>query len=93
VTAIEAETLGWVAVVLGAGRRSQDDVPDPAAGVAVHARVGDRVAAGEPLATLELGERAVDTAELAARIASAFTLGEEPVTPQPLVLARVGASA
>jgi len=93
VTAIEAETLGWVAVVLGAGRRSQGDVPDPAAGVAVHARVGDRVAAGQSLATLEFGARALDEEELTARTAAAFTLGEEPVTAPPLVMWRLGASA
>jgi len=92
VTAVDAEALGWVAVGLGAGRRSQDDVPDPAAGVVVHARIGDKIEAGQPLATLEVGGHPAAIEELAARTAAAFTIGAEPVAPTPLVLARLGNS-
>jgi pyrimidine-nucleoside phosphorylase len=89
VTAVEAEALGWVAVSLGAGRRSQDDVLDPAAGVVVHARIGDEVEAGQPLATLEVGDREAALEELVARTAAAFTVAAESVAPQPLVLGRL----
>jgi pyrimidine-nucleoside phosphorylase len=89
---VAAEALGWVAVSLGAGRRSQDDVLDHAAGVAVHVRIGDRVDEGQPLATLECGDRAVDTAELVQRARDAFVIAEGSVAPPPVVLARLGES-
>ncbi|HUK12481.1 MAG TPA: thymidine phosphorylase [Thermoanaerobaculaceae bacterium] len=90
VEAVAAEELGWIAVALGAGRRWQGDAVDAAAGLEVLARVGDRVEAGAPLATLELGHREVEAGTLAARAAAAFVIGDEPPSRMPLVLARVG---
>jgi pyrimidine-nucleoside phosphorylase len=92
VTAVDAEELGWIAVALGAGRRTSTDEVDPAAGVAVHARVGERVSAGRPLATLELGVRQVDGEGLRARAEAAFGIGDEAPAPAPLVLERIGGS-
>lgn len=89
-TAVDGEALGWVAVAAGAGRRWQGDQVDPAAGLRVHARLGEWVGAGQPLATLELGEREVDAGGLAARTTAAFVLGDGPVAPPALVAALVG---
>jgi len=93
VAAVDAEALGWIAVSLGAGRRRLGEQVDVAAGVVVRARVGDRVAPGQPLATLELGERQVDAAALAARAAGAFAIAEEAPELRPLISARMGGSA
>jgi len=90
VTAIDGESLGWVAVALGAGRRFAGDAVDPGAGLVVHVRAGDAVQAGQPLATLELGVRPVDVEALAARTAAAFTLGETLPAVAPLIVASVG---
>lgn len=87
VSAIAAEELGWIAVSLGAGRRHREDRVDPAAGLVVHARIGDRVEAGEPVAALELGSRPVDREELIARTRAAFAIGDGEVAPPPLVAA------
>jgi len=86
VVAVNGEALGWVAVDLGAGRRTADEPLDHAAGVEIAARLGDRVEAGQPLATLLLGERPVDRAALAERVRGAFRIGAEPVTAPPLVV-------
>lgn len=83
---VAAEALGWIAVSLGAGRRRRGDQVDLAAGVTTHVQVGDAVEAGEPLATLELGARAVEVETLATRTRSAFVLGEGEAAPAPLVL-------
>lgn len=90
VTAVDAESLGWIAVALGAGRRFAGEEVDHSAGLAVHVRIGDRLAVGQPLATLELGRREVDGEALAARAATAFSLGEGPVAPNPLIAAALG---
>ncbi len=90
VIAVDAESLGWVAVALGAGRRFAGDTVDPGAGLVVHARLGDAVEVGQPLATLELGVRQVNVEALAARTAAAFTVGETPPAVAPLIVASVG---
>jgi len=89
---VAAEELGWLAVSLGAGRRRQGDAVDAAAGIEVHVRLGDEVRAGQPLATLALGERPVEVEALAVRAQRAFTLTEEPPPLPPLVRARFGGS-
>ncbi len=90
VAAIDAESLGWIAVALGAGRRYKGDRVDDGAGLEVHVGIGDQVTRGQPLATLELGRREVDGEALAQRAAEAFSLLEEPVAPRPLIVAEVG---
>jgi len=90
VGAVAAEQLGWLAVSLGAGRRRQRDVVDFAAGIEVHVRVGEAIQAGQPLATLAVGERPVELEDVAARARRAFTLVEAPPPSVPLVLARLG---
>ncbi len=93
VSAVDGEALGWIAVALGAGRRHLRDQVDLAAGLTLHARVGDRVSAGQPLLTLELGVREVDTQELRAQGTGAVAIADEAPEPAPLVAARLGGSA
>jgi thymidine phosphorylase len=66
---------------------------DLAAGIALHARTGDRLSAGQPLLTLELGGREVDADELRARAAAAFVIADQAPPAVPLVAARLGGSA
>jgi pyrimidine-nucleoside phosphorylase len=86
ITGVAAADLGWVAVDLGAGRRSRDEAIDHGAGLLVHARIGDRVAAGQPLGTLLIGERPVDMESAERRVRDAFEIGDEPAEPPPLIL-------
>jgi pyrimidine-nucleoside phosphorylase len=86
VAACDGEELGRVAAEIGAGRRRVDEELAHGAGVLVHARIGDRIEAGQPLATLLLGEREVDGERLAARISEAFSIGPEAVDPPELIL-------
>ena len=46
------EQIGTACVILGGGRERKEDSVDPAVGIVLHKKVGDQVAAGEPLATL-----------------------------------------
>jgi pyrimidine-nucleoside phosphorylase len=86
VTGVAAADLGWVAVDVGAGRRTRDEAIDHGAGVVVHARIGDRVEAGQPLGAILIGERAFDLELAGRRVREAFEIGEERVEPPPLIL-------
>ena len=80
---VAADQLGIAASELGAGREKKGDPIDLAVGLKVYVKVGDRVAAGAPLATIY----ANDTVKLAAcrdRLTSAITYSPTPVEPLPL---------
>jgi pyrimidine-nucleoside phosphorylase len=84
VSAIQCEGVGTASVVLGGGREKKEDSIDPAVGVVVHKKVGDRVSAGEPLCTLHYDSdtRAAQAKEL---IEQSYRIGETPPAPLPLV--------
>ncbi|MCR4399348.1 MAG: pyrimidine-nucleoside phosphorylase, partial [Syntrophomonadaceae bacterium] len=68
-----------------AGREKVGDVIDPAVGVVLDRKLGDRVEAGEPLAHLAFNEPG--RAEAARRaVAAAYRIEARPVQPGPLVL-------
>lgn len=48
----DTEGVGRAAMLLGAGREKADDTVDPGAGLVLSVKTGDRVAAGDPIATL-----------------------------------------
>jgi pyrimidine-nucleoside phosphorylase len=48
IAAIDSEALGIAALLLGAGRRTTDDVIDPAAGLVIDAYLGELVEVGAP---------------------------------------------
>jgi len=52
VGSIQCEQVGTACVILGGGRERKEDSVDPAVGIVLHKKVGDRVAIGEPLATI-----------------------------------------
>lgn len=81
----EALAVGQAVKVLGGGRSKKGDAIDTGVGLVLHAKVGDEVAAGEPLATLyHRGGRGLEDA--VQLLAGAVTLSEEPVTAPKLVL-------
>ena len=49
---MNAETVGRAAMRLGGGRERKEDEIDPGAGLLLHKKPGERVSAGEPIATL-----------------------------------------
>ena len=52
VTAIACEQIGTACVILGGGRERKEDSVDPAVGIVVHKKLGDKVSIGEPLCTI-----------------------------------------
>jgi thymidine phosphorylase len=52
VTSMMVEQIGTAGVLLGGGRAKKEDSVDPAVGIMVHKKLGDRVSAGEALCTV-----------------------------------------
>lgn len=88
ITGFASDEIGRAAMLLGAGRYKVDDVVDPAVGVVLHAKTGDRVEEGQPLATFHINdESALKDAQ--AKLLAAIFLGDAPVAPSPLVVERI----
>lgn len=81
---ILTERVGRAAMALGAGRARVDDSIDPAVGLVLHKKLGDKVEAGEPLATLHVN-RSETLPEVQEWLASAFQIGSHPPERVPLV--------
>ncbi|PYP83959.1 MAG: thymidine phosphorylase [Candidatus Angelobacter sp. Gp1-AA117] len=52
VAGIDSEKIGIASLLLGGGRSTKEDVINPAVGIMIHKKVGDKVSTGEPLCTL-----------------------------------------
>lgn len=85
---MNTEMVGNASVCLGAGRITKEDTIDFAAGIVLHKKTGDKVEAGECLATLYADhEEKFAAAEEMFRAALTFGPAPEPVPA--LVMARV----
>jgi pyrimidine-nucleoside phosphorylase len=90
VTSIMSEQIGIAGVVLGGGRAKKEDSVDPAVGIIVHKKVGDRVSAGDALCTVyyNSAERFANAAPL---IEKSYTIAAEaPLKAQPLIRQIIG---
>lgn len=83
---IEAEQVGLVSMHLGGGRATKESGIDLSVGLVLHKKVGDRVEAGESLATIH-APSAGKAEEAAALLRSCFTLSTEPVERSPFIKA------
>ena len=84
VSRIHAESVGLVSMKLGGGRATKEDIIDPAVGVVLHKKVGDRAEAGEALATVHASdpERAAEAVKL---LQDCYELTDGPVTRPPFI--------
>ncbi len=92
VESLDALTVGQAANLLGAGRYTKEDHIDPAVGVELICKVGDRTARGEPLAWLHVNRE--DELEGASRMVSeAYRIDPSGADhpPPALVIERVTA--
>ena len=82
IAAIDALVLGLIAGELGGGRQRNDDEIDPAVGIVLERKVGERVAQGDILATLHT-RTARDAEQVRGRLMDAwsFTTSAAPVPP------------
>ena len=85
VSGMQCEQIGTACVILGGGRERKEDSVDPAVGIVLHKKVGDTVAAREPLATIYYNnDGRLDRARQ--MIAAACVIADEaPPTKRPLI--------
>jgi pyrimidine-nucleoside phosphorylase len=89
VTAIDAEDIGSASGLMGAGRDKKEDKIDPAVGVILEAKIGDKVEAGSVLCRLYYTkEEGVD--EAADMVEDAFRISNQKPDERELILEVVG---
>lgn len=79
---VNARVIGETAVLLGGGRNKKGDAIDHAVGLVVHAKVGDFVADGQPLATIYANDPG-RLMEARQHLVSAFRWSKTPTPPLP----------
>jgi len=87
VSAVDAEKVGVASMLLGGGRARSADAIDPRVGLAVHARIGDRVQKGQALFTLHHDDKGRDDA--ARMLVEAVTIGDAAVEEKELFSLRI----
>ena len=86
--AMDAQAIGRAAQLLGAGRLTKEDVIDPAVGLVMHVRIGDKAQKGDAIATIHANDH--DKARAAAdMVRGALTWGNDPAPPARLLYARI----
>jgi len=84
---IKAEIIGLAAMTLGAGREKKDSLIDPAVGLVIEKKIGDKVISGETLVVIHAADNAppelVETVE--EMILSAYVFHDKAVDKPELV--------
>ncbi|MSQ43289.1 MAG: thymidine phosphorylase [Chloroflexi bacterium] len=86
VARIDALAIGEVAMRLGAGRATKGALIDPAVGVVLSVRAGDRVHAGQVLGVVHSREPLGSTVGLVSEVTAAFAWSATDIVREPLVL-------
>lgn len=79
VAKIIADKVGVIAMQLGAGRATKEDTIDPAVGIVLHKKVGDKVAVGEALLTIHANTDKLD--DLKERLYQSIIITEHAKAP------------
>ena len=88
---MQCEQIGTACVILGGGRERKEDSIDPAVGIVLHKKVGDRVAAGEALATIHYNDEA-KAARARQLIEASCVVTDTTPTKRPLIHRIIGKS-
>jgi pyrimidine-nucleoside phosphorylase len=84
VSSIACEQVGTACVILGGGRERKEDSVDPAVGIVVHKKIGDKVAPGESLCTIHCHSEA-QAARAKNLLVESYTITQAPVSRLPLI--------
>ena len=85
---MDAEQIGIASMKLGAGRARKEDALDYSAGIILQKKYGDKVEAGDVLATLFAGREELFP-DAAATLQAAYRFAEEEPSPAQLIYAKV----
>jgi pyrimidine-nucleoside phosphorylase len=88
VTEILCEQVGTACVILGGGRERKEDSVDPAVGIVIHKKIGDRVGAGEALCTIHCHSEA-QAARAKRLLEESYKISAAPPAHKPSLIHRV----
>ena len=88
VTSINCELIGTACVVLGGGREKKEDTVDHSVGTVIRKKIGDKVAASEPLCTIH-GHSDVQVARAKLLLEESYKISAEPPAHKPPLIHRV----
>lgn len=88
ISAIECEHIGTACVVLGGGREKKEDSVDPAVGIVIHKKIGDKVSPSEPLCTIHCHSDA-QAARATKLLEESYTVSSAPPAHRPSLIHRV----
>ncbi|HEX7065558.1 MAG TPA: pyrimidine-nucleoside phosphorylase [Bacillales bacterium] len=80
---IDAEAVGIAAMLLGAGRRTKEDIIDHGVGITLKKKVGDSVQEGETIAVLHSNKK--EAPESRNMLWRAYSFSPNLVTKQPMI--------
>jgi pyrimidine-nucleoside phosphorylase len=87
VTEINCERVGTACVILGGGRERKEDSVDPAVGIVVHKKIGDKVSIGEALCTIHCHSDA-QAAHAKTLLAQSYRIAAVPPAHKPSLIHR-----
>ena len=85
---VDTAEIGRAVAGIGGGRARVEDTIDPAVGFLAAAKIGDQLAAGQPLGLLYV-RTAEQATEATARIQAAYVLTDEPTPARPALIKEV----
>ncbi|MGA2004994.1 MAG: thymidine phosphorylase [Terriglobales bacterium] len=88
VTEILCEHVGTACVILGGGRERKEDSVDPAVGIVIHKKIGDKVSSGEPLCTIHCHSDA-QAARAKKLLEESYRVSAAPPAHKPSLIHRV----
>jgi len=84
IQSIVCDEIGICSLILGGGRETKENEIDLSVGLVLHKKVGDKVEAGESLATIYAND-ADKCRQAKQRFLAAYTIAPEKKEPQPLI--------
>ncbi len=84
IASIEAEQIGYSALVLGGGRETKESVIDLSVGIIIEKKIGDYVTEGEPLAIIH-GNNSNKIANAKTLIQNAYVISETEIEPPQII--------
>jgi pyrimidine-nucleoside phosphorylase len=92
ITSVDCEAVGWAVQRLGAGREQAGEHVSAMAGIELHAKLGDRVEAGQTIYTM-FADEASRLDEPAVLLRRATVIGDEKIQVRPLVMDTISAAS
>jgi len=88
ISGTDSQQFGIALAVLGGGREKKEDAIDPAVGIVVHKKLGDKVTAGEALCTVHYNsEENFERAK--SLIQQSYTIGKTPASQRRPLVGRI----